>query len=185
MANRQIFWLALGGLGIWYVINNQTELETAAQAAASDVGATLMGWKSAGAGPQWVPILNQAEQSYGLPADMLARQAYQESSFIENIIRGIRASSAGALGIMQLMPQYFSTVQVPIPFSDTDVSAQISQAGQQMQTLHQSTGTWELALAAYNAGLGNVQKYGGIPPFQQTQDYVSQIIADVPAIAYS
>lgn len=143
----------------------------------------LIDWKSVGSGPQWVPVLNQAEQQYGLPADLLARVAYQESSFRESVIRGTTASPAGALGMMQMMPQYFSSVRAPVPFSDDAVRAQISQAAQQLSSLYRQFGDWELALAAYNAGAGNVQKYGGIPPFAETQNYVAQISADVPSLA--
>lgn len=184
--NRQtILLLGLGGIVFYYWYTNQTDVETAAQGVESDVQAAISGWKTAGSGPTWVPILNQAEQSYGLPQDMLAAQAYQESSFIENIIRGIKASSAGAMGILQLMPQYFTSVNVPVPYTNQDVSNQISEAGQQMTSLYSSTGSWKLALAAYNAGLGNVQKYNGIPPFTETQNYVAEVIANAPAAGLS
>jgi peptidoglycan DL-endopeptidase CwlO len=151
----------------------------------SSMGATLglVDWKNAGAGPTWVPVLNQVEGQYGLPADLLARMAYQESSFRESVIRGTTASTAGALGILQLEPAYFSSVRVPKPFTDADVRAQIGQAAQQMQSLYSQFGDWSLALAAYNAGAGNVEKYGGIPPFTETQNYVADITADVPALA--
>lgn len=176
--------LAVGGLAfLYYLYTNQDTVVTSAEGAANDLEAQIVGWKNVGSGPQWVPILNEAEQQYGIPTDLLARQAFQESSFIEAVIRGTRKSSAGALGIMQMLPQYFSSVTAAIPYSNTDVAAQISQAGQQMQSLRTSTGSWALALAAYNAGLGNVQKYAGIPPFTETQNYVSKILADVPSAA--
>lgn len=153
----------------------------------SVVGETLgiTSWKNVAEGSTWVPVLNATEQNYGLPADLLARVAYQESHFRESIIRGIQASPAGALGIMQLEPVYFSTVRVRPPFSDADVRAQIDQAAQQLQSLYGQFGDWSLALAAYNAGAGNVRKYGGIPPFTETQNYVAQISADVPSLAGS
>lgn len=199
--------LLLGGLAAaaawWYVSQRQaaalsapntSQLNTsgwgigsATQTISEDlsmVGETLgiTSWKNVAQGSTWVPVLNAAEQQYGLPQDLLARVAYQESHFRESIIRGTQASPAGALGIMQLMPEYFSTVRVPIPFSDSDVRAQIDQAAGQLQSLYGEFGDWQLALAAYNAGAGNVRKYGGIPPFTETQNYVAQITADVPAI---
>lgn len=151
----------------------------------SAVGNTLglVEWKNVGEGPTWVPLLNQVEGQYGLPADLLARVAYQESSFREGVIRGTTASSAGALGIMQLEPAYFSSVRAAVPFSDSDVRAQIDQAAQNLSSLYNEFGDWSLALAAYNAGAGNVKKYGGVPPFTETQNYVADITADVPAIA--
>jgi soluble lytic murein transglycosylase-like protein len=49
-----------------------------------------------------------------------------------------------------------------------------------MRSLYLQFGSWSLALAAYNAGPGNVQKYGNtVPPFAETQSYVSSILADV------
>jgi soluble lytic murein transglycosylase-like protein len=139
-----------------------------------------MSWEDEGQGPVWVPVLHVAENTYGLPTDLLARIAYEESSFIEEIIRGTRASSAGALGMMQLMPQFFPTVRVPIPFTDTDVGNQIAEAARLLVSLHHSTNDWVLSIAAYNAGLGNVEKYKGIPPFPETEKYVADITADVP-----
>ena len=146
----------------------------------SSIMETVTPWKSAGSGPQWVPVLNAAEQQFGIPTDLLARVAYQESRFREDIIRGTKASGAGALGMMQLMPQYFPVVNVPRPYTDADVSNQITAAAQQLSSLYSRFGDWSLALAAYNAGAGNVEKYGGIPPFTETQNYVAQITADVP-----
>lgn len=143
----------------------------------------LAAWQQSVNARKWAPTLASVELRYGLPANLLARMAYQESSYAQDVIDGTRSSAAGALGILQLMPQYFDTVNRPIPFSDQDTADQINQAGQQMAQLHQQLGTWPLALAGYNAGAGAVQLYGGIPPFTETQNYVASILADVPAAA--
>lgn len=140
-----------------------------------------MTWKDELEGPKWLSALGTAEGTYGLPTDLLARIAYQESHFRPEIIDGTLASPAGALGMMQLMPQYFSSVRVPIPFSFDDTSAQIEEAAKFLASLQGSTHNWSLTVAAYNAGLGNVEKYGGIPPFPETEDYVREILADVTA----
>jgi soluble lytic murein transglycosylase-like protein len=92
-------------------------------------------------------------------------------------------SPAGALGIMQLMPKFFTSVRVARPYTDNDVGNQIEEAAHFLAGLVKATGDWDLAIAAYNAGLGNVQKYGGVPPFRETQDYVAQVTADVPSLA--
>lgn len=156
-------------------------------------GATIVGlnyWQSSQNAQKWAPVIAAAEAANGLPVNLLARMAYQESGYQQNVIDGTKSSPAGALGILQLMPQYFDTVQRPIPFSDQDTADQIGQAGAQVAGLYaqllplaQSTGQdpWALALAGYNAGAGNVKRYGGIPPFPETQGYVSKILADVPA----
>jgi soluble lytic murein transglycosylase-like protein len=147
-------------------------------------------WQQSANAQKWAPFLTAAEQAYALPTNLLARQAYAESSYDQAVIDGTRSSAAGALGILQLMPQYFTTVQRAIPFSDQDTADQINEAAANMASLYQqlyplasSTGQnpWALALAGYNAGAGNVKKYGGIPPFAETQAYVANILADVPA----
>ena len=163
-----------------------TDAETTAQQAESQVQAAVSGWKNAGSGPTWVPVLNQYEQQYGLPTDMLAALGFQESSFIENIIRGLQASSAGALGMMQLMPQYYSTLVglsgATAPYQDADVEAQIDAAANTLLTNYNSTNSWPLAIAAYNAGLGAVNNAGpGIPQNGQTPAYVAGILANAPA----
>lgn len=186
MNTKQILLLGLGGAAIYYIVTHQNDVATAAQAAASDVEAYTMGWKNAGSGPQWVPILNQAEISYGLPQDILAATAYQECSFIENVIRGIKSSSAGALGILQMEPQFYAEVRVPVPFTDQDVSAQISRAGQVFASNYAVLGSWPLTIAAWNAGLGEIEKAGGIPPASmdpETGPYVANVLANAPAAA--
>jgi soluble lytic murein transglycosylase-like protein len=154
----------------------------------------LASWQQSANAQKWAPVLAAAEQANGLPTNLLARQAYAESAYKQSVIDGTQPSPAGALGILQLMPQYFDTVQRPTPFSDQDTTDQINQAAgqmaglyQQLLSLAQSTGAnpWALALAGYNAGAGNVQKYGGVPPFTETQNYVAGILADVPAATQS
>ena len=146
-------------------------------------GFAMFKWEESAEGKKWAPALAAAEQKYGLPAGLLSRQALEESSFDPAVIYGERGSSAGALGILQLEPAYFSSVQVPRPFTDADVSAQIDQAAAEDARLYQVFGSWALALAAYNWGEGALQNFltnGGAIP-SQTQNYVAQITADVPA----
>ena len=147
------------------------------------VTAALAGWKNAGQGPKWVPVLAAAEQQYGIPTDLLARIAYQESHFRQDIIDGTTVSPAGALGLMQLEPAYFPSVKVPTPFTDDDTNAQIQAAAQALVADYEQLGDWQLTVAAYDAGLGNVKKYNGVPPFPETQKYVAAVTADVPEIA--
>jgi soluble lytic murein transglycosylase-like protein len=146
------------------------------------VTAEISGWANVEQGGVWVPVINQAETAAGIPANLLARMAYQESHFRPDVIDGTTASSAGALGILQLMPQFFSTVQVARPFSTQDTIDQISQAAQLLADLYNQFSDWTLAVAGYNAGAGTVSKYingtGTLPA--ETQAYVADVIADVP-----
>jgi soluble lytic murein transglycosylase-like protein len=177
--------LVIGGGAVYYLYQNNLDPSAAIDDATSDLQAAVMGWKNAGSGPTWVPVLNAAESQYGLPQDLLAALAFQESSFIEALIRGTRASSAGALGMMQLMPQWYASLVGPVgaavPYQDSDVENQITAAAQTLITNYNQLGSWPLAIAAYNAGVTAVQKAGGIPQNGQTPAYVAGILGNAPA----
>ena len=84
-------------------------------------------------------------------------------------------SSAGAMGLMQLMPDNVKEAGISDPFDpEQNVMAGTKQLG---GLLKQYGGNLDLALAGYNAGPGNVRKYGGIPPFTETQNYVKRVRA--------
>lgn len=119
------------------------------------------------------PAIAAAEFAHAIPTGLLHRLIYQESHFRSDIIEGREVSSAGALGIAQLVPKYHPGVDPLDPY------AAIDYAGRYLAENFRRFGSWKLALAAYNAGPGNVAKYGGIPPFEETQKYVAQITADV------
>src|ERR1700758_3102851 len=74
-------------------------------------------WQQSANAQKWAPVIAAAEQANGLPVNLLDRQAYPESAYDQSIIDGTRASPAGALGILQLEPEYFDTVRRPTPFS--------------------------------------------------------------------
>jgi soluble lytic murein transglycosylase len=82
-------------------------------------------------------------------------------------------SPKGAQGIMQLIPSTAREMQVSDPFNAGDNIRGGSRYLRQM--LDQFGGNLELALAAYNAGPGNVRRYGGVPPFAETQNYIQQV----------
>lgn len=118
-------------------------------------------------------LLNAAESQYGIPHDLLARQAWEESHFDPNA-----TNPSGAQGLMQFEPATAAQYGVTNPFDPAQAAAG---AGAYMAALFNQFGRWGLALAAYDAGPGNVTKYGGIPPFPETQNYVSDILSDVNA----
>ena len=137
-----------------------------------------MSWQAEGDGPIWMPVLNAAEGTYGIPTNLLARIAYQESHFRRDIIDGTTKSSAGAVGIMQLLPQYF-------PGAGVDPTADIATAGAYLARLCKDFTNWQLALAGYNWGPRNVLNWlNTAEPFSamptETQNYIQQICSDVP-----
>jgi hypothetical protein len=88
-------------------------------------------------------------------------------------------ASKGAVGIAQIMPKVAKKPGYGVkPIADrTDPETSLEYAAQYMRAMLDKFGNdYSLALAAYNAGPGNVQKYGGIPPFKETRDYVAKIM---------
>ena len=114
-------------------------------------------------------IFNEAAEKYGVDAKFLKSIAKCESDFDANCV-----SHSGATGIMQLMPATAAELGV----SDSYDPYQNIMGGAQYisELLDKYNGDTSLALAAYNAGSGNVAKYGGIPPFTETQNYVKKVL---------
>src|SRR3954465_10173712 len=83
-------------------------------------------------------------------------------------------SPRGAMGLMQLMPSTAKEYQVRNPF---DPRANIEAGIKHLKSLIDKWGTTEIALAAYNAGEGAVLKFNGIPPYQETRNYVTRILS--------
>lgn len=115
-----------------------------------------------------------ATARYSLPARLLERVAYEESRFREDIISGQTVSSAGAQGLMQIVPKWHPTVNALDPFASIDY------AGKYLRQLFNQFGDWQLALAAYNWGPGNVSKSREPSSWPaETRNYVASISTDV------
>jgi soluble lytic murein transglycosylase-like protein len=132
-------------------------------------------WMSAGEGPTYQPTFAVVEQNNAIPTNLLFRLGYQESHFRPDIIDGSTVSPAGAVGIMQLMPQYF-------PGAGQDAQTDIATAGTYLAKLFGQFNDWQLAVAAYNDGPGNISSYlAGTKQLPlETQNYVADVFADVP-----
>ncbi len=113
-------------------------------------------------------IFEKAASTYGVPVKLLKAMAKAESNFNVKEV-----SSTGAKGIMQLMPSTAAALGVSDPF---DPEQNIMGGAKYISSkLKQYNGNLKLALAAYQAGSGNVKKYGGVPPFKSTQTYIKNI----------
>jgi len=110
----------------------------------------------------------RAAQAAGVDPDLFLRLVQQESSFRPNIV-----SSMGATGLAQLMPATAAELGVDPNDPIQNLAGGARYLRQQLDTFG---GNPYLALAAYNAGAGNVRKHGGIPPFKETQNYVARIM---------
>ncbi len=129
-------------------------------------------------------IFEEAAATYGVPKDLLKAIAKAESDFNPNATSG-----AGAQGIMQLMPATARSLGV----TDSYDPYQNIMGGAKYisQMLDSFGGNITMALAAYNAGPNNVIKYGGVPPFKETQNYVVKVTEfmnggiSVPNVSYN
>jgi soluble lytic murein transglycosylase-like protein len=122
-----------------------------------------------GGGGEYDSVIEQAAARYGLDPAVLHGLIQQESGFDPSA-----QSSAGASGLTQLMPGTASSMGVANPLNPTESIE--GGARYLSQLMSQFGGDTEDALAAYNAGPGAVQQYGGIPPYAETQSYVSKVL---------
>ncbi len=115
-------------------------------------------------------IFEEAANTFGVSVNLLTSIARAESNFRTDAV-----SSAGAVGIMQLMPATAASLGVTNSY---DARENIMGGAKYIsQLLSKYNGNTALALAAYNAGSGNVDQYGGIPPFTETQNYVQKVLS--------
>ena len=114
-------------------------------------------------------IFERASVKYNVPLNLLKAIGKAESDFNPNAV-----SKSGAQGVMQLMPKTAEGLGVTDSF---DPEQNIMGGSKYISDLlKRYDGDTKLALAAYNAGMGNVKKYGGIPPFKETQNYVVKVM---------
>jgi hypothetical protein len=109
-----------------------------------------------------------AGSTTGVPTELLSAVAKTESGGDPEAV-----SSAGAEGLMQIMP---GTAQ-GLGINPWDPGQAIQGAAGILAANYKKFGSWTDALAAYNAGAGAVEQYSGVPPYSQTENYVSEVLA--------
>lgn len=120
-------------------------------------------------------IARQKARDFGVNEEVFLRLVQKESGWNPQA-----RSSAGAQGLVQLMPGTAQGLGVSNPYDPVQsLTGGARYLGQQLKRF----GAYDKALAAYNAGPGNVERYGGIPPFRETQNYVKTILGGLDTTA--
>lgn len=115
---------------------------------------------------EYLPHARAMARKHGVPEDLFLRLVQQESGWNPSA-----RSNKGAQGLAQLMPGTAAKLGV----NPSDPLQNLEGGARYLRMMYNTFGSWRLALAAYNAGPGAVQKYGGVPPYQETTNYVRVI----------
>jgi len=153
-------------VAIRQVLPAATPSGTTAPMSATTGGTTQMGNVAVPAA--YAATIEQAAASNGIPASLLAGLLYHESRFEPNVV-----SSAGAEGIAQFMPATAAGMGI----DPTNPTQSIEGAAQLLGSYTRQFGSYGDALAAYDAGSSAVERYGGIPPYAETQAYVPAVLS--------
>jgi Transglycosylase SLT domain/NlpC/P60 family len=138
-------------------------------ASSASVPVTFSGAAPVSGATPYSDLFDAASARYGVPAQLLSAVAKQESGYDPSAV-----SPAGAQGLMQLMPGTAQGLGVTNSFDPTQA---VDGAARLLSDLLGRFGRTDLALAAYNAGPGAVMRYDGIPPYAETQNYVSSVMS--------
>lgn len=115
---------------------------------------------------QWIEPARTVARRHGVPEDLFLRLVRQESGWHAGAV-----SSKGAIGLAQLMPDTARLLGV----NPHDPQQNLEGGARYLRIQFDRFGTWDLALAAYNAGPEAVAQYGGVPPYAETRGYVRAI----------
>lgn len=115
---------------------------------------------------QYVELARWAARKNGVPEDLFLRLVQQESNW-----KATARSHKGAIGLAQLMPGTARYLGV----DPKDPAQNLEGGARYLKEQYRKFGSWRLALAAYNAGPGAVEKHGGVPPYRETRNYVKKI----------
>lgn len=114
------------------------------------------------------PFISSSANTYGVNPNLVKAVIANESGFRVNAV-----SPVGAQGLMQLMPGTAASLGVGDSFNALQ---NIAGGTRYLRGLYDRFGDWRLAVAAYNAGPGAVTKYGGVPPYRETEQYVANVM---------
>ena len=116
---------------------------------------------------EFLALAKSAARKHGVPEDLFLRLVQQESGWNQGAV-----SPKGAIGLAQLMPGTASRLGVDA----NDAEENLEGGARYLAMMYSRFGSWKLALAAYNAGPQAVENAGGVPNYQETQNYVKAIL---------
>lgn len=158
-----------------------------AAVAAMICGAVVAAAAAPADGPRTLPVLDDQGDLRGI-VQRLSEERGLDPKLVDSVVRVESAynpsavSHKGALGLMQLMPDTARRLEVDDPFDpEQNVRGGIRELD---RLIARYSGNLQLALAAYNAGEGAVERHRGIPPFQETRDYVARVLSLYTGSAY-
>lgn len=171
------------GLGLWYMATRSSDTlggkESNAIKDAMDDVRNLVRGMPAGAVP-YEAAIRAAADSTGVPFPILVWMLWEESRYNPKIIDGTIKSPVGAMGIAQFMPGTAKDI-LGSEAAALDPSKAIPGAARYLARLKKSTGSWKLALAAYNWGSGNLQRQGIAAAPRETRNYYTDILSKANA----
>lgn len=129
---------------------------------------------------QFADLIRRTEQAHNIPQGLLHRLLKQESAFRTDIITGKTRSPVGALGIAQFMPAT-AREELGSVAAALDPERAIPGAARYLRKLYSMTGSWKKAVAAYNWGVGNVQRKGLAAAPAETKNYVLKVYGEAIA----
>ena len=118
--------------------------------------------------PDLLAWTDYAAVSFGLEPELVRAVVWVESRYCVGAV-----SLKGAVGLGQLMPE----TAISLGVDPTDPLQNLWGTAKYLREQYDTFGDWTLALAAYNAGPGNVKHYGGVPPFAETERYIREVLA--------
>jgi soluble lytic murein transglycosylase-like protein len=160
-----------GGTGKGILILARRESKRAHIPGMSQQAAYTLGTRRGGAAKSpsaYDQLIARAAQRHGLPPALVKAVVKAESNFQPHAL-----SHKGAQGLMQLMPGTAEDLGVDDPFRPEE---NVAGGTRYLRAMYDRFGDWEHALAAYNAGPGTVDRFGGIPPYAETQQYVERVL---------
>lgn len=182
MGKLNLVLVAVGAAGAWMIIRANGSPPTTVgddeanifEDGAESVKSMFTNWPT-GSAP-YRNMIESAAATHGVPVSILAWLLWKESRYLPAVIDGTKRSRVGAMGIAQFMPST-AREELGSEAAALDPARAIPGAARYLAKLFRAVGSWQAALAAYNWGIGNVQRKGLSVAPAETVDYYTVILS--------